>query len=44
MTPRPGRIATEIASPLPPQPATRFTPEYGALVAEVTAVLRRSMS
>ena len=44
MTPRPGRIATEIASPLAPAPATRFTPEYGALVAEITSVLRRSMA
>jgi NitT/TauT family transport system ATP-binding protein len=44
MTPRPGRIATTIASPLAPQPATRFTPEYGTLVGEITAVLRRSMA
>ncbi len=44
MTPRPGRIATEIASPLAPAPETRFTAEYGALVAEITAVLRQSMA
>ena len=44
MTPRPGRIAAEIASPLPPEAATRFAPEYGALVRGITAVLRRSMA
>ena len=44
MTPRPGRIATTIASPLPPEPATRFTPEYGALVGEITGVLRGAMA
>jgi NitT/TauT family transport system ATP-binding protein len=44
MTPRPGRIATEITSPLAPAPETRFTPAYGALVAEITAVLRQSMA
>jgi NitT/TauT family transport system ATP-binding protein len=43
MTPRPGRIAAEIASPLKPDAATRFTPEYGSLVGEITAVLRGAL-
>jgi NitT/TauT family transport system ATP-binding protein len=43
MTPRPGRIAAEIASPLKPDAATRFTPEYGTLVGEITAVLRGAL-
>ena len=44
MTPRPGRIATEIFSALAPEAATRFSPEYGALVGEVTGVLRTAMT
>jgi len=44
MTPRPGRIATELASPLARDPATRFTPEYGVLVREITGVLRAAMA
>jgi NitT/TauT family transport system ATP-binding protein len=35
MTPRPGRIAHEIASTLTPGPETRLEPAYAALVAEV---------
>jgi NitT/TauT family transport system ATP-binding protein len=35
MTPRPGRIAREIASGLTPGPDTRLDPAYAALVAEV---------
>jgi NitT/TauT family transport system ATP-binding protein len=35
MTPRPGRIAREIASTLTPGPETRLDPSYAALVAEV---------
>ncbi len=44
MTPRPGRIAREIGSPLPPEAATRFTPEYAALVGEITDVLQHAMA
>ncbi|MCC6720517.1 MAG: ABC transporter ATP-binding protein [Acetobacteraceae bacterium] len=44
MTPRPGRIACEIASPLPPAPAARFSPEYAALVGRVSGVLRAEMA
>ena len=44
MTPRPGRIAREIASPLAPEPASRFSPAYAALVGEVTGVLRAAMA
>jgi NitT/TauT family transport system ATP-binding protein len=36
MTPRPGRIASEIASGLTPGPTTRLDPAYAELVAEVT--------
>ena len=36
MTPRPGRIAREIVSPLRPEPETRLDPAYAALVAEIT--------
>lgn len=44
MTPRPGRIAREIVSPLAPEPATRFSPGYAALVGEITAVLQQAMA
>ena len=40
MTPRPGRIAREIASSLDASPETRLDPAYAALVAEVTHALR----
>jgi NitT/TauT family transport system ATP-binding protein len=36
MTPRPGRVAQEIASSLPRSPDTRLDPAYAALVAEVS--------
>jgi NitT/TauT family transport system ATP-binding protein len=36
MTPRPGRIAAELASGLTPGPETRLDPAYAALVTEVT--------
>ncbi len=36
MSPRPGRIVAEIASPLTPAPETRLDPAYAELVAEVT--------
>ena len=39
MTPRPGRIAHEIASALSPVPETRLDPAYAALVAEITRAL-----
>ncbi len=35
MSPRPGRVAREIASALTPAPETRLDPAYAALVAEV---------
>ncbi len=41
MTPRPGRIAREIAADLPETPDRRLRPEYAALVAEVTAAMER---
>jgi NitT/TauT family transport system ATP-binding protein len=44
MTPRPGRIATEIASTLPPEAGARFSPEYAALVVQVTGVLRAALA
>ena len=40
MTPRPGRIAQEIASPLQPGPATRLDPAYAMLVAQVSRALQ----
>ncbi len=40
MTPRPGRIAQTIASPLAPVPETRLTPAYTDFVATLTATLR----
>ena len=36
LTPRPGRIAAEIQASLPPGPGRRLSPEYTALVADVT--------
>ena len=44
LSPRPGRIAAEIANPLPAEPATRLTPAYAALVAEITAALRPALA
>ena len=41
MTPRPGRIAREIAADLPETPDRRLRTEYAALVAEVTAAMER---
>jgi NitT/TauT family transport system ATP-binding protein len=43
MTPRPGRIAREIASTLIPGPETRLDPAYAALVAEVTHAMANEM-
>jgi NitT/TauT family transport system ATP-binding protein len=44
MTPRPGRIDHEIASPLQPGPEARLSPAYAALVAQVTHEMQRSMT
>lgn len=44
MTPRPGRIDHEIASPLRPDAEARFDPAYAALVARVTHEMRRAMA
>jgi NitT/TauT family transport system ATP-binding protein len=44
MTPRPGRIAREIASTLPNGPHTRLDPAYAALVAEVTAAMEQALA
>jgi NitT/TauT family transport system ATP-binding protein len=43
MTPRPGRIAREIASNLTPGPDTRLDPAYAALVAAVTHAMANEM-
>ncbi len=39
MTPRPGRIARELARPCPKAPSRRLDPAYAALVAEVTQAM-----
>lgn len=44
MTPRPGRIAREIASSLTPAPETRLDPAYAALVAEVSRGMEAAMA
>jgi NitT/TauT family transport system ATP-binding protein len=44
MTPRPGRIDHEIASPLQPGPEARLAPAYAALVAQVTHDMQRSLT
>jgi NitT/TauT family transport system ATP-binding protein len=44
MTPRPGRIGHEIASPLRPGAAARFDPAYAALVAQVTRDMQRALA
>jgi NitT/TauT family transport system ATP-binding protein len=44
MTPRPGRIDHEIASPLRPGAAARFDPAYAALVAQVTHEMQRALA
>ena len=43
MTPRPGRIEREIASPLTPGPQTRLDPAYAALVAEVSRAMAAAL-
>jgi len=44
MTPRPGRIDHEIASPLRPGAEVRLAPEYAALVAQVTREMQRALA
>ena len=39
MTPRPGRIAREIVSPLRPGPETRLEPAYAQLVADISKAM-----
>jgi NitT/TauT family transport system ATP-binding protein len=43
MTPRPGRIAQQIASPLTSGPDTRLDPAYAALVADVTHAMGEAL-
>ncbi len=43
MTPRPGRIATEIISALPLTGEARLLPEYAALVARVTLAMQSAL-
>jgi NitT/TauT family transport system ATP-binding protein len=43
MSPRPGRIAADFSAPLPDGAERRTSPEYAALVAEITATFRRVM-
>jgi NitT/TauT family transport system ATP-binding protein len=44
MTPRPGRIDHEIASPLHPGAEARFEPGYAALVAQVTREMAHALA
>jgi NitT/TauT family transport system ATP-binding protein len=44
MTPRPGRIANELASPLAMGPGRRLDPAYAALVAQVTQALEGALA
>ena len=44
MTPRPGRIARAIASPLTPGPQTRLEPAYAALVRQVTEAMEAALA
>jgi NitT/TauT family transport system ATP-binding protein len=44
MTPRPGRIDHEIASPLLPGAQARLDPAYAALVAQVTREMQRALA
>ena len=43
MTPRPGRIAKEIVSPLVPGPELRLEPGYAALVADISHAMGKSL-
>jgi NitT/TauT family transport system ATP-binding protein len=44
MTPRPGRIDSEIASPLPPDGEHRLDPRYAELVAEISRRMSAAMA
>jgi NitT/TauT family transport system ATP-binding protein len=44
MTPRPGRVDHEIASPLQPGAEARFDPGYAALVAQITREMQRALA
>jgi NitT/TauT family transport system ATP-binding protein len=44
MTPRPGRIAREIASPLAATEETRADPAYAALVGEISQAMQRVLT
>jgi NitT/TauT family transport system ATP-binding protein len=44
MTPRPGRIDQELASPFPPGAEARLDPAYTALVAQITRELHRALA
>ena len=44
MTPRPGRIYHEIASPLQPGPEARLDAAYTALVAQITRDMTRALA
>ena len=44
MTPRPGQIDQEIASPLHPGAEARFDPAYAALVARITREMARALA
>ncbi len=44
MTPRPGRIDHEIASPLRPGAEARLDPAYAALVAQITHEMQRALA
>ena len=43
MTPRPGRIAYEIGSPLTPSADTRLDPAYAALVADISRAMEAAL-
>ena len=44
MTPRPGRIDHEIASPLMPGPEARIDAAYAAMVAQVSREMARALA
>jgi NitT/TauT family transport system ATP-binding protein len=44
MTPRPGRVEREMASPLRPGPDTRLDPAYAALVAEISRAMAAALA
>jgi NitT/TauT family transport system ATP-binding protein len=43
MTPRPGRIAREMASPLTPGPETRLDPAYAGLVGAISKAMEEAL-